>query len=270
MTRIGLVGDTHGNLKWMLYCIDKMEREGIQTVVQVGDFGIWPGSRAEHQMDVFSAHLKKANQVWYVVPGNHDDYDQIDALMPSRFSSGDPLGYFRENIILIPRGFRWSWDNTSFVALGGAPSVDRAVRVKHKWGWWPQEAITREDIDMTVAGGYADVMITHDAPFGSGQIAKHIKGNPFGFAAEDLDYAAEGRINLTEAVLGVKPKILIHGHYHYKVIEDVHYAADNFTVKQFGLNRDDANHSLGFIDTETQHVEIWDLMLDYNEYKWSQ
>ena len=40
--RILLVGDTHGNRQWLRNVVlTRAEREGVEAVFQLGDFGYW-------------------------------------------------------------------------------------------------------------------------------------------------------------------------------------------------------------------------------------
>lgn len=58
---------------------------------------------------------------------------------------------------------RWELGGRSFVALGGAPSVNRHLLTEGV-DWWPSEVIGEAHVQSTVAGGAADVMLTHDSP----------------------------------------------------------------------------------------------------------
>ena len=68
-----------------------------------------------------------------------------------------------------------------------------------------------------MAGGYADIMVTHDAPgppWASPSVAQILATNPLGWPQGALDYARVGRERVTEAFLAVRPRLLVHGHYH--------------------------------------------------------
>lgn len=258
MSEIGLLGDTHGNLRWVKFALWSFHERGITTIAQVGDFGIYA------QGDLFlkgvRLELEKYGQTLYVVPGNHEDYDYI-ATIPVR---EDGWQHLRSNILLAPRGHRWEWGGLSFVALGGAPSVDRWARVsnprKGQKAWWAEEAITPEDVAKVVEGGYADVMLCHDAPLRVAGIEKHIKHNPFGFKPQDLEYADEGRLLMDEAFKAVTPMVFVHGHYHTPIDEYV----DNSHI--IGLSCDQQNFSTGVLDTETLAAEALDIRSDYDIY----
>lgn len=264
--KIGLLGDTHGNETWMMYAIERFREQEITTVLQLGDLGVWPGSSP--MWTRVNRALADAEQCWYAVPGNHEDYDQINELD----RDWDGWQEFRSNIYLAPRGLRWKWGEMQFVALGGAPSVDRSFRarsfagefVKNPNGWWPEEAITDSDVAEVAKGGHADVMVAHDAPLGVKTIESRIASNPHGFKQVDLQYAAEGRKLMTEAFEAVQPRFFFHGHYHFQVIEEVQTDRGHCVVAGFSCDGED--YSMGAFDTESRSVEFWKAVSGYRAF----
>ena len=261
MTQIGLLGDIHGNSAWLHYALDKFNSRGITTILQLGDFGILSGEHGNRYAKFANYLLNNHGQTMYITPGNHEDYDEIERTPVGE----DGWQHYRPNILLAPRGHRWSWDDRTFVSLGGAPSVNRERLLTYPdKSWWEQEAITRADVDRTVAGGYADVMVAHDAPHGLQTITKKIKSNPLGFTQPDLAYAEEGRTLMTEAFMGVQPKVFLHGHYHFLVNEIYNVPSGplvrdiKFTTRVLGLASDRRNFALGVLDTETLESSAWD------------
>lgn len=252
--RIGLLGDTHGNRAWVLYALDKFRREGITTIIQVGDLGVWPGERSGKSWNKVNETLLINEQTMYVAPGNHEDYDRIESL---RRNKGGWL-VFRERILLAPRGHRNTFEGVDFVWLGGAASVDRFFR-QDDWpkSWWEQEAITDKDVARTAEGGHAPVMVCHDAPSGVSQIQARIADNPHGFKMWDIEYAEEVRERLTTAFEAVRPELLLHGHYHFPVDEQVQ--RDGFSSRIFGLAADGMNFALGHLDLPSLNVVAWDI-----------
>lgn len=286
MTKIGILGDVHADTYWFEFAMWKFNNEGINRVLQVGDFGIG-------QSNYNARFLKRANRVAkhfgvrvYITPGNHEDWDYINELHEEGNKTDDGWTILRQkNLLLAPRGHRWEWDGVSFVSLGGAPSVDRKWRVRQQGGrgathrdrlWYAGEQITQEDVDRTVAGGYADVMVAHDAPMNVPTIEHVISTNPHGFAAEDLVYAQEGRLLMDQAFRGVSPRTFLHGHYHFRVDDMVPAPArEEFQsnvswthVAGFGCNQQD--HSLGHYETDNKTAYHWNIMRDvaaYNRYE---
>lgn len=272
MTRVGLLGDVHGDMSWMQYALNKFSREGITDVIQVGDFGVYQDQNA-------MLYLKRTNLLCeqygirlLVTPGNHEDYDYINSIPVQ----DDGWQHLRKHIWLAPRGHRWEMEGRTFVSLGGAPSVNRFFLTgqRKRKAWWFEEQITREDVDKTVAGGYADVMVAHDAPFAE-TIQARIEHNPHGWTEPDLQYAYEGRKLIDEAFRGVRPEIFVHGHYHFLVDEWINsgpsFAVDGVEPDMryshvLGLDCNQHTYSLGAIDLETLTAEAWDIREDRQEY----
>ncbi|WP_062077196.1 metallophosphoesterase family protein [Demequina globuliformis] len=256
---IGLIGDVHANHSWLARSLDALHARGITTVIQVGDLGIGfspTGGRAWHHVN---DHLAELGMTMYVAPGNHDNYDQIDQLETVA------VGWleFRERILLAPRGHRSEHDGRTFVWLGGAGSVDRSYRLRlegmrgARTLWWPQEAVTDADVEATIEGGHADVMISHDAPYPVPSIERSLTAK---FDLHDVNDAHQSRLRFTQAVAAVRPSLLIHGHYHVPVNDTWHQPfADpeaDTPVRVCGLARDgDDTHGVALLDTATLTVE---------------
>ena len=248
--KVGLLGDTHGNEAWIRHALDEFATAGLDTIIQVGDLGVWPGARSAKMWNSIDELLARNGQTMYVAPGNHEDYDRIDRLKARK----DGWLRFRHRILLAPRGHRTEMRGRNFVWLGGAASVDRGWRrylqfMTGEVSWWHQEEITFADVETTRAGGHADVMVAHDAPHGVPSIERQLAGNPGGFAREDLLYAYATRSRFTEAFEAVRPSLLLHGHYHIPVDERVDF--DGFSTHVFGLSLDGDPLSLGVLDLET-------------------
>ncbi len=259
--KVALLGDMHGSESWINRAIDQFASLGLTTIIQVGDLSVWPGKQVADMWDRVNAKLTRFTMTMLVAPGNHEDYGQLQALTPR----DDGWLPFRDRILLAPRGHRTTLGGRSFVWLGGAASLDRIPRQRadaaHNadrahWGsskrvttWWEQEAITHADVDTTVAGGTANIMVCHDAPGGVQAIRMTIRGNPEGFDRRDLAYAREVRTRLDRAVRQVKPALLLHGHYHFAVNENVNFG--DFTTHVFGLANDGQPCSTGVLDLDS-------------------
>jgi hypothetical protein len=209
---IGVAGDWHGNTNWAVSALDLFARFNIRTILQLGDFGVWPGEGGARYLGALRRTLEKNDQTLYVTLGNHEDYTQV-AAVPVDEENG--LQWIRHNIALFPRPFRFEIKLTTFLSLGGAPSIDRHHRTPYR-SWWPEEVITEKMVEEALAGGHANVMLTHDAPNGGTRTVEQILSCGNGWPKDALAYAAEGRELLDKAVYGVKPDMLLHGHYHVK------------------------------------------------------
>lgn len=215
MTKILVAGDWHGAVLWAKAVINRAAELGIDTIYHVGDFGIM-GTNALGYVGHIAKHAKAKGVTIYVTPGNHEDYVTLNAIQDAYPGVPAPLTK-EESIFILPRGYRWEIDGVSFVSLGGAPSIDRDMRQRYV-DWWPEEVITYGDALRTIQGGYADIMITHDAPlYGPGKVYDIIYNSPDAEAfwgADVLRYCRVGHEILNAVYEQVKPRLLFHGHYH--------------------------------------------------------
>lgn len=272
---IGLLGDTHGNTAAARFMLWSMHRMGIQKVIHVGDFGIYTDNSGMKFASKVNKYAEEFDITLVVVPGNHENWRVINELVGD---DRENLARYRSNIFIAPRGYRWDWNGMSFLALGGAPSVDRTWRTqndrlsrdeyKANMSWYAEEQITQDDVDYVVAGGYSDVMIGHDAPNGIRRIERRIKGNPNGFPTADILYAEEGRAILTEAFRGVGPEFYFHGHYHFAVNEHIQRPGGEYgeTTHVIGLDCEFNNYSMAILNTENRtarNIDHDDLLTEF-------
>ena len=114
--------------------------------------------------------------------------------------------------------------------------------------------MTEDDVDNTIAGGHADIMVAHDAPYVQ-DIQRRIAGNPHGFDQRDIDYAEVGRKMIDRAFSGVQPKVFLHGHYHFFVRDRIIW--DNHRVSNvIGFDADSSDNSFGFLETDDFSVSV--------------
>lgn len=260
---IGLAGDWHGDTTWARHAIKRLS-ENTDTILHAGDFGVWPGESGKRYLDDIDTALDKAGAHMLVTPGNHEDWDQIAGTpLEDRHGLG-PTAWMRPRVGILPRAHRFTLGGRSFVSLGGAPSLDFANRTEGKT-WWAAEAITDDDVERTVAGGHADVMLTHDSPgppWATPRVQTILSTNPFGWSLRALAYAAEGQRRIDQAVAGVKPRLLVHGHMH---TVDEHEVTDGtWTLRVVSLHMSGQGGNFALLETDDLSVQWLDIKRDAN------
>ena len=224
--KIIVAGDWHGSTGWAVRIIRmagrKLRGEPDPLIISLGDFGIWPGTGgAAFQAAVREACADHGVRIWFI-DGNHEDFTQLE-----KFRDGDPRW--------LPRGTRWNWHGRTWLALGGAVSLDRAVRTEGR-DWWPEEEITGDQAAEVIAGGPAHVMVTHDVPSG----VVHTSPPPPRFwDLADLARNDRHRERLQGVANKVQPGWLLHGHLHkaYQRMTDLGYGP----VEVTGLDCNDGD-----------------------------
>lgn len=276
--RFMVAGDTHGDmqhvqklLKWA-----RQPRHDVDVILQVGDFGfVWQNSKkgrklpdgsrervytgypkGKTQLDKLSRMLVEQDVTMLFLDGNHEDFDRLAAL--GAYPEGKHPVEIAPNIIYLPRGFRWNWRGVSFMAHGGAFSVDRDSRT---FGveWWNQELITQNDIfrleESVDRYGGVDVLFTHDAAHPMpGKLESHLLKKARRIKWEwKLDRTSESqRIAVSSILEMTRPKVHIHGHMHHFYTDKWFNEADGTYVHVQGLGRNEQGfESFVVLDTNT-------------------
>jgi hypothetical protein len=205
--RLLVAGDVHCELGWVVALIDIARSEGCHAIVQLGDLGFLPGFGVGMRFITETASLlRRAGLPLYFLEGNHDD---LDALWRTKRRLVSGFVEIDSHLYYLRRGQRFSWSDVSFLAVGGAHSIDRRWRIGTQplagTLWWPRETLDDRDLVRASVGGPVDVMFCHDCPAGV-----TIPG------LQTIEPAAENRRRLGTIVDAVRPKLLLHAHYHQR------------------------------------------------------
>jgi hypothetical protein len=230
--RIGVAGDWHGNTPWAVRAVRKMagHLEPPRIIVHLGDFGIWPGPSGASYLSRLDAALAEADAELWFVDGNHEDFTQLHPDAPDRYRMAARIWH-------LPRGYRWTWHDRTWLALGGGVSLDRARRTPGR-DWWPEEEVTWRQAGRVISDGPADVMVTHDCAAG---ISHEFPPPPSWWAGSDLRRNEAHLALMREVVLSVRPGWLMHGHLHIGYQRRVDLGAG--PVEVTGMDCDGAEHS---------------------------
>lgn len=202
-----LAGDWHGNIAWATRCLQHAADAGCPAVLQLGDFGLWPG-REDAYLDRLEAVASAAGVRLVWIDGNHEDHDSLDRWREKADGSG--LVAMRPHVTWASRGARWRWSGIRFGALGGAVSIDRFLRRAGR-NWWPQEEVSEADVDR-LGDRPLDVLATHAAPAAVPFPPHPPLPLPDGIIAD----ARRVRALLDSAVQRTRPRLVVHGHHHLR------------------------------------------------------
>lgn len=208
--RVCFAGDWHCNANFAAGRVMSAAAHGAEVLVQVGDFGFWPGPEGAAYVQALDKVARRSRLPILWIDGNHEAHTLISDL-----EQVEGLGKVSERIWHLPRGLRWQWGGLRWGTLGGATSVDRDLRVPMH-DWWPQEAITPADTARWIEGGPVDVAVTHDAPAGLDIPGITREGGVVMWGAQAIDIAEAHRITLAEALEPTRPALVVHGHYHVR------------------------------------------------------
>jgi predicted phosphodiesterase len=242
--RILFLGDTHANTDQMYKALDVAAANDCSRIFQVGDFGYLEhepfGVQFLEDIDRYARHV---GVDIYFLDGNHDN---LRLLLEKYSSNKDSEGFVmvRPRVRYAPRGHVWIWKGKTFMALGGAYSVDKDYRLAqeqhaaddagedvslHRGTWWfPGEEMTDEDLNryLTAAPHKIDILLTHDKPRGS---------NPE-WNRKDIPGCWPNQDRIQAAVRATAPDILIHGHLHWRYENMLEH--DRGVTRVIGLSSD--------------------------------
>lgn len=237
---IGVAGDWHGNGDWAERVIKRLADQGVRKIVQVGDFGLWPGMDGMRYLDQVNAHARRYGVKVMALMGNHDWNDEWGRLVdnnPPELSTGGV--YVRSHIVLLPRTGHFFLGDESVLrrvaVAGGAVSIDKRQRVMGT-SWWAEEELTDREVD-AFPERQVDILFTHDCsnrtPF-----KERIK--------PDLDSHIH-RQRIDRVLAKTAPKLHFHGHMH-EWYDWVNQTGPSSYTQTYGLNMDGTSKSTGILD----------------------
>ncbi len=165
---IGLIGDLEGDRDWAVSRLRALgERGDVEVACQLGDLRFGMGPHPQEYLDAIESVCAEFGLQLLCINGNHENWSRLDQLWADPHwqdvdGSLKPIEV-SQHVALLPRGHRWDLGGRSFVALGGAPSINRHL-LTEGIDWWPSEVIREEHVESTIAGGHAEIMLTHDSP----------------------------------------------------------------------------------------------------------
>jgi hypothetical protein len=247
-----LAGDWHGNGGWASHVIHKAAEllwdERRKIILHAGDFGVWPGSAGRKFLDDIACELRLADVELWFVDGNHEWHPELIALREESLRGGDdslvPIDHpLRDQAVIfwIPRGHRWKWHGKTWMGLGGAVSVDAAVRQEGR-SWWREETFTGEQLKHAARPGKVHAMLTHESP---SAVHMNFGQPPRIWDAADLARSAAHREQLQDLVDKVQPELLVHGHYHRHVRQVI----EPYGTQVIGLDMDGEQGNYTVLDT---------------------
>lgn len=237
--RVAVCGDWHGNVGWArtLARVLPYLAPDVTTLLHLGDW-----SMPQDEVDEVFAETD-IDRI-FVTLGNHEPWDRISPLLdanPGRAVRVSKLTW------ILPRPARLTIGGRRVLSLGGAASVDRQSRTEGLT-WFPDETVNDEHVAAAIAGGPADLMLTHEGPAGTPvrPVRKILRTNPHHFPKAALEASAASRARIAEVWDAVRPELLAHGHMH---VAAGGKADDGRRVASLG--RDGHEGNLGILDMNT-------------------
>lgn len=178
MGNLFCTGDTHRNDVDRFLPYFNLSKDDIMVVL--GDWGvIWYGenkfqSFLQKQYYPVGSYDDCVLDRWetygfstFVVPGNHDNYDMIEKYPLVEKYSG-LTREIRPHIHIATNGEIYNLNGAKCFVMGGAPSIDKYMRVEH-WTWWKQEIPSHTEFNhgfdrLDECDWNVDYVFSHEAP----------------------------------------------------------------------------------------------------------
>ena len=218
-----LTGDLHASpeeLQFLRprYLKEKYGSKAENTIIVIlGDGGfLWhndPYSDFNGELiNTLNSWLKELNSTCIVVPGNHENYKRIYFLPKVHLKEKNFEGDFREisSWIKYTERFReYTFEDKSFLVLGGARSLDKIYR--HEGEWFPDETFSSEEKDRIISlikDNEYDYVLAHTCP---DYIVRQI--------FETVNYRDSNAEFFNRVMTYIYPKAWFFGHFHPEKIE---------------------------------------------------
>jgi hypothetical protein len=212
---IAAMGDSHGHTHAVVRGIqagaELLPTTGPRVFLHFGDFGFYPLAYYIRYLRAVSGALAAAGAVMWVIDGNHEDHNLLAGVAASAEDRGHGPPYMvASHIYWLPRGYRWTWAGRTWVAAGGAVSLNRA-QLTPGLDWFPEESLSPADVQAITGPGPADVIVSHDAPSGV-----HLSMPPPmpGWDLADVAKSDAHRDVLQRIGTVLQPRYWMHGHLH--------------------------------------------------------
>lgn len=196
-----MVGDVHGQFWRFKELKQKLQPDDV--VIQVGDFGIYPGWQNKWPGPLPCPI--------YFIDGNHENFN----MLPNLRKPGE-IVEMAENLFYVPRGTILEIKGKRIGFCGGGESIDKSMR-KENISWFKEERISEEDI-APLLGQKLDLLVVHTPP--TNFIAVNFKDRTildwFGIPKDWVDQSAAMIQKLVDSV----DCPVIAGHFHQSVFDE--------------------------------------------------
>ncbi|TLD97329.1 metallophosphatase family protein [Helicobacter jaachi] len=169
-TRFYIFGDTHGRTdigKVFTPALLKKYRRNDYIVV-CGDFGVIWCDEIDEREHAIMEKIKKLPCPLLFVDGNHENFNRFEKLPQVKKFNATAGEYIKNKSYHLKRGEIYEIAGKRFFTMGGALSIDKYRRTLNQ-SWWPQEAISDEELALGLKNIYncaenIDYVITHTIP----------------------------------------------------------------------------------------------------------
>ena len=227
---IYITGDTHGDFRWLEQFCKENHTSYDDILIILGDAGInfSAGSRDE----ALKSCLLGMPITLFCIHGNHERRPQtLPGYKEVEWHGGI---VFREaeypNLLFAKDGEIYTLNGLNYLAIGGAYSVDKHLRLRRGAGWWedeqPSDEIKRY-VEEQIYAHKVDVILSHTCP------QKYIPTEVFLPMVDQSTVDNSTEIWLDRIEEAVNYKAWYCGHWHTdKRIDRMHFLYRTFESEE--------------------------------------
>lgn len=164
-----ITGDTHGRFERVDEFCKRFNTSKDDTLIILGDAGInFSGGIHDIAKKDF---LESLPITLFCIHGNHEQRPSSIATYQEMLWNGGSV-YFEEDfphLLFAKDGEVFTLAGKQTIVIGGAYSIDKMIRLKYGWGWWPDEQPSDEikakvELQLETYGRKIDAVLSHTTP----------------------------------------------------------------------------------------------------------
>ena len=225
-----ITGDTHRDFRRVAAFCDTVQSTKDDILIILGDAGI--NYYDEQKDDDLKCLLSELPITLFCIHGNHEKRPEtILAYQETNWRGGNVYIEPKFPSLLFAKdGEVYELDGKRCIAIGGAYSVDKQIRLENNWGWWQDEQPSpdiknRVEHRLEAEGWTIDIVFSHTCPM------KYIPREVFlsGIDQSTVDNSTENWLDKIDYKLSYS--CWYCGHYHTdKIIDNLRFLFNDFII----------------------------------------
>ena len=227
---IYFTGDTHGGYRSIIKFANRFHLLRTDVIVILGDAGYnYYGGERDAEAKLHLSHVKPTI---LCIHGNHEIRPANIPSYKMKEWNGGIVWYEEEypNLLFAKDGEIYTLNGLNYLAIGGAYSVDKHLRLRRGAGWWedeqPSDEIKRY-VEEQIRTHRVDVILSHTCP------RKYIPTEVFLPMVDQSTVDNSTEIWLDQIEEAVNYKAWYCGHWHTdKRIDQMHFLYRTFESEE--------------------------------------
>ena len=227
---IYFTGDTHGGYRSIIKFANRFHLLRTDVIVILGDAGYnYYGGERDAEAKLHLSHVKPTI---LCIHGNHEIRPANIPSYKTKEWNGGIVWYEEEypNLLFAKDGEIYTLNGFNYLAIGGAYSVDKHLRIRRGVGWWEDEQPsdeTKRYVEEQIRAHKVDVILSHTCP------RKYIPTEVFLPMVDQSTVDNSTEIWLDQIEESVNYKAWFCGHWHTdKRIDRMHFLYHSFESEE--------------------------------------